>query len=104
METITSLKVDLILPFIQSNFVQLTPVMIIIIGYSLHQQINFCQVVKSSFHFLPTIPTVTTNYYKMHLRGGGSRGHSMTLTSLQSWPTHYESVLEEYVNLEHPQP
>lgn len=28
----------------------------------------------------------------------------MTLTSLQSWPTHYESVLEEYVNLEHPQP
>lgn len=35
METITSLKVDLILPFIQSNFVQLTPVMIIIIGYSI---------------------------------------------------------------------
>lgn len=40
----------------------------------------------------------------MHLGGGGARGHSMTLTSLQSWPTHYESVLEEYVNLEHPQP
>ena len=28
----------------------------------------------------------------------------MTLTSLQSWQTHYESVLGEYVNLEHPQP
>jgi len=28
----------------------------------------------------------------------------MILTSLQSWPTHYESELEECINLEHPQP